>query len=74
MMSSNVKGDQVKKDEMHVTRVGEMRNAYRILVDRPEGRDHSEDLGVDVRMILNSILGKCSFLLFWCGMHSFDSG
>jgi hypothetical protein len=33
-------GDQVKEDEMrrHVTRVGEIRNAYKIFVGKPEGK------------------------------------
>jgi hypothetical protein len=34
-----------------------MRNAYKILVGKPGERDHSEDLGVDGR-ILKWILGK----------------
>jgi hypothetical protein len=36
-----------------------MRNAYNILVGNPEGKDHSEDLGVDGRIILDCVLGKC---------------
>jgi hypothetical protein len=31
----------------HAARMGEMRNAYNILVGKPERRDHSDDLGVD---------------------------
>ncbi|PNF17770.1 translation factor SUI1-like protein [Cryptotermes secundus] len=31
----------------HVARMGEMRNAYRILVGKPEGKSHREDQGVD---------------------------
>jgi hypothetical protein len=27
--------------------MGEMINAYKILVGKPEGRDHLEDLGID---------------------------
>jgi hypothetical protein len=38
-------------------RMGEMRNAYKILVGKPEGKNHSEDLGVDGRM-LKCTLGK----------------
>jgi hypothetical protein len=34
---------------------GEVRNAYKISVGKP---DHSEDLGVDGRIILELILGK----------------
>jgi hypothetical protein len=30
----------------HVARMKEERNAYRILVGKPEGRDHWEDQGV----------------------------
>jgi hypothetical protein len=33
--------------------MGKMRNAYKILVGRPEVKNHSEDLGVDGRIILN---------------------
>jgi hypothetical protein len=35
-----------------------VRNAYKIVVGKPEGKDHSEDLGVDGRIILEWILGK----------------
>jgi hypothetical protein len=35
--------------------MGEIRNAYNILVGRPEGKNHLEDLGVDRRMILEWI-------------------
>jgi hypothetical protein len=54
--------DQVKEDEMrwagHVVRMGEMRNTYKILVGRTEGRDHSEDLGSGGKIILKSVLEK----------------
>jgi hypothetical protein len=33
-----------------------MRNAYKILVGKPEGKIHSEDLSVDGRIILKWIL------------------
>jgi len=36
----------------HVARMGAMRNIYNILVGKPEGRDHSEDLGIDEKIIL----------------------
>jgi hypothetical protein len=36
----------------HVTRMEGMRNAYNILVGNLKGRDFSEDLGVDGRIIL----------------------
>jgi hypothetical protein len=32
---------------------GEMRNAYKILAGKPEGKGPLEDLGVDGRIILN---------------------
>jgi hypothetical protein len=34
----------------------EMRNAYKIFVGKPEGKNYSEDLGVDGRIILDWIL------------------
>jgi hypothetical protein len=30
----------------------EMRNAYNILIGKPKGKKHSEDLGVDGKIIL----------------------
>jgi hypothetical protein len=38
--------------------MGEMRNAYNFWLQNPKGRDHSEDLGVDERIILEWILGE----------------
>jgi hypothetical protein len=35
-----------------VARMGEMGNAFKILVGNPEGKCHSEDLGIDRRIIL----------------------
>jgi hypothetical protein len=31
----------------HAAHMGEMRNVYIILVGKPEGKDHSENLGTD---------------------------
>jgi hypothetical protein len=42
----------------HVARVVEIRLAYKIMVEKPEGGDHSEGLGVDGRIILEWILEK----------------
>jgi hypothetical protein len=36
----------------------EMRNAYNILTRNPEGKNHSEDIGVDGKIILERILEK----------------
>jgi len=38
--------------------MGKIRNACIILVPKPEGKDNSESLGVDERMILERILRK----------------
>jgi hypothetical protein len=43
---------------VRVTRTGERRSAYMILVGKPEERDHLEDLCVDGRIILKRILKK----------------
>jgi hypothetical protein len=37
---------------------GEMRNAFKIVVGKPEGKNHLEDLGIDGRIILKLILWK----------------
>jgi hypothetical protein len=54
-----------------VERMGGMRNAFGILVGKLKERDHSEDLGVDGKLILEWILGKrCGR----CGLHVSGSG
>jgi hypothetical protein len=50
----------------HVAHMGEGRSAYRILVGRPEGRNHLEDPGIDGRIILKWIFKK------WDGGHGLD--
>jgi hypothetical protein len=42
----------------HIARMGEMRNPYRILVEKSAGKDHSEDLSVEGRTISEWILEK----------------
>jgi hypothetical protein len=38
--------------------MGEVRNAYNILIGNLKGRDHSEELCVGVKIILEWMLGK----------------
>jgi hypothetical protein len=38
--------------------MGQRRGAHRVLVGKPEGRNHFEDPGVDGRIILKCILEK----------------
>jgi hypothetical protein len=37
---------------------GKYEDAHKILVGKPEGKNHSEDLGVDGKTLLEWILGK----------------
>jgi hypothetical protein len=39
-----------------VARVGDKRGACRVLIVRPEGRNHLEDLGVDGMMMMMMII------------------
>jgi hypothetical protein len=43
---------------MHVAGMGEMKNAYIILVENVKGRVHLEDLDIDGKILLEWILGK----------------
>jgi len=38
--------------------MGERRGVYRVLVGKPEGKNHLQDPGVDVRIILRWIFRK----------------
>jgi hypothetical protein len=38
--------------------LGDVRNAYKILDEKPEGNNHSEDLSVDGNIILEWMLEK----------------
>jgi hypothetical protein len=42
----------------HVADTGDIRNAYKILVRKPEGKIHSEDLSIDGRILLKQIFRK----------------
>jgi len=42
----------------YVARKGEGRDTYRMLVGRPEGKNHFQDLGVDGRIILKWIFKR----------------
>ena len=42
----------------HVARMGERRRICRVLVGKPEGKNHLKDLGVDGRIILKLIFRK----------------
>jgi hypothetical protein len=53
---------QVKSRRMrwagHVARMGEGRSLYRVLMGKPEGKDHLKDQGVDGRMGSKWALGR----------------
>jgi len=42
----------------HIARMGEGRGVYKVLVEKPEGKNHLEDPGVDVKIILRWIYRK----------------
>jgi len=42
----------------YVARLGESRGVYRVLMGKPEGRDHLEDPGLDGRIVLRWIFRK----------------
>jgi hypothetical protein len=46
------------KSAGHVASMRSVRNAYNILVESLDGRDHLQDLGVDGKVILEWILEK----------------
>jgi hypothetical protein len=50
----------------HIACMGKMRNVYKILVGKLEGRDHLEDLGTDGKIILELIAGKLGRKI-WAG-------
>jgi len=52
----------------HIARMGKRRGAYRVLVGKPEGRDHLGDTGVDGRLVLRWIFRKWE-LEVWTGSN-----
>jgi hypothetical protein len=46
--------------------MGERRGVYRVLVGKPEGKNHLEDTGVDGRIILRCIMRNC-YVGVWTG-------
>ena len=57
----------------HVARMGDRRGAYRVWVGRREGKNTSEGLGVDGRIMLNGIFKKW-FVAAWTGSIWFRTG
>ena len=49
----------------HVACMGESRGVYRVLMGKPEGKNHLEDPGVDARIILRWIFRKCDGGMDW---------
>jgi hypothetical protein len=54
---SIIKSRKIKWAE-NVACMGDMRIAYSILVEKPERRDHLEDLGVDGGIMLEWMFGR----------------
>ena len=50
----------------HVARMGERRGVYRVLVGKPEGKNHLGDPGIDGKIILRWILRKYDVVV-WTG-------
>jgi hypothetical protein len=42
----------------HVACLGDMRNAYKIFVGKPEGMNHLEDVNIDGKIMFEWYLGK----------------
>jgi hypothetical protein len=62
-----IKSERMRCAEF-VVYTGEIRNAYRILVEKFKGTVHHEDQGVGRRMILSRIRGSMTNNIgFWIG-------
>ena len=51
----------------HVARMGDRTGVYMVLVGKPEGKRHMEELGVDGGMMLQCMLKKSSGKV-WTGL------
>ena len=51
----------------HVARLGETRDIYGVLVEKPEGKNHLGDQGIDRRIILRWICRKWNVGV-WTGL------
>ena len=51
----------------HEARMGELRGVYRVLVGKPEGENHWEDIGVDGWIILGRISRRWDVGI-WAGL------
>ena len=58
--------DNIRMD-LHVAHMGEERGVYRVLLGRPEGRNHWGDLGVDGWIILGWICRRWDVGI-WTGL------
>jgi len=67
-----IKSRRVKWTE-HVACMGDRRSAYRVLVGKPEGKDHLENINVDESIILKCILKKWDGKA-WTGLIWFRIG
>jgi hypothetical protein len=57
----------------HVARMGEDKKVYKVLVGKPEGRDHLEDQGVGGKMGSEWILGRLAWGV-WIGSSWLGTG
>ena len=57
----------------HVARMGERRGVYRVLMGKPEGKDHLGDPSVDGRIILRWIFRKWDVGV-WTGSNWLRTG
>jgi len=67
--------DKIENNEMdgYCSTYVDNRSLYRVLVGKPEGRDHLRDQGVDGKIILKMIFKKW-YVGVWIGSHSLRIG